>query len=159
MTTQADYTPEEWTALVRSPFVAGMAITLADPGGPIEIAKETAAALRTVTEPVADQPELLTAVKAEALAGIQRHENPLAEFKPRGADASQQVVEELRAVNAILAAKATPDEATAFRAWLTHAAQDAANAAKEGGFFGVGAVQVSEREQHMLDELAKVLTA
>ncbi len=159
MTTQADYTAEEWTALVRSPFVAAMAITIADPGGPIEIVKEAAAALRTVTEPVADQPELLTVVKAEIVARGQRRDNPVADFKPRGADAGQQVLEELRSVNSILAAKATPDEAAAFRAWLTHAAQEAANAAKEGGFLGIGAVQVSEREQHMLDELAKVLTA
>ena len=157
MTTQADYTPEEWTALVRSPFVAAMAITFADPGGPIEIVKETAAALRTVTEAVAGQPELLAAVKADALAQAQAHENPLADFKPRGADARQQVVEELRSVNAILSAKATADEAAAFRAWLVGAAQASANAAKEGGFLGIGAVQVSEREQQMLDELAAVL--
>ena len=157
MTTQTDYTAEEWTALVRSPLVAAVAITLADPGGPIEIVKESAAALRTVTEPVAEQPELVAAVKSEITAMAQRRESPLKEFKPRGADAPQQVLDELRAVNAILTAKATPDEAAAFRAWLTHAAQAAAEAAKEGGFMGVGAVRVSEGEQHMLDELAKVL--
>lgn len=159
MTTQTDYTAEEWTALVRSPLVAAVAITLADPGGPIEIVKESAAALRTVTEPVAEQPELVAAVKSEITAMAQRRESPLKDFKPRGADAPQQVLDELRAVNAILIAKATPDEAAAFRAWLTHAAQAAADAAKEGGFMGVGAVRVSEGEQHMLDELAKVLTA
>lgn len=159
MTTQTDYTAEEWTALVRSPLVAAVAITLADPGGPIEIVKESAAALRTVTEPVAEQPELVAAVKSEITAMAQRRESPLKEFKPRGADAPQQVLDELRAVNAILTAKATPDEAAAFRAWLTHAAQAAADAAKEGGFMGVGAVRVSEGEQHMLTELAKVLTA
>ena len=159
MTTQADYTPEEWTALVRSPMVAAVAITLADPGGPIEIVKESAAALRTVTEPLAEQPELVAAVKADLTAMAQRRENPLKEFKPRGADAPQQVLDELRAVNAVLTAKATPDEAVAFRAWLTHAAQVAAEAAKEGGFMGVGAVRVSEGEEHMLAELAKVLTA
>ena len=36
MTGKADFTEEEWTRLKRAPFVAGMAISLADPGGPIE---------------------------------------------------------------------------------------------------------------------------
>jgi hypothetical protein len=42
MTGKADFTDEEWTRLKRAPFVAGMAIPLSDPGGPIELAKETA---------------------------------------------------------------------------------------------------------------------
>ena len=49
MTGKADFTEEEWTRLKRAPFVAGMAISLSDPGGPIELAKETAAALKTVS--------------------------------------------------------------------------------------------------------------
>ena len=35
MTTKADFTEEEWARLGRAPLVAGMAITLADPGGPV----------------------------------------------------------------------------------------------------------------------------
>jgi len=34
---------------MRSPFVAGMTISLADPGGPIEAAKETMATLKVAT--------------------------------------------------------------------------------------------------------------
>ena len=49
MTTKSDFTEEEWARVVRAPFVAGLAISLADPGGPIEAVKETAATLRTVT--------------------------------------------------------------------------------------------------------------
>jgi hypothetical protein len=43
MTSKADYTEEEWVRLRRAPFVAGLAISIADPGGPIEMAKETIA--------------------------------------------------------------------------------------------------------------------
>jgi hypothetical protein len=53
--------------------------------------------------------------------------------------------------------KATPEEAEAFRAWLKTAAQEAANAAKEGGFMGWHAERVSEGEQRMLDKLDEVL--
>ena len=48
MTSKADFTDEEWTRLKRAPFVAGMAISLADPGGPIEALKETSATFKTV---------------------------------------------------------------------------------------------------------------
>ena len=48
MTSKADFTDEEWTCLKRAPFVAGMAISLADPGGPIEALKETSATLGLV---------------------------------------------------------------------------------------------------------------
>ena len=36
MTQRSDFTPEDWERLGRAPLVAGMAISLADPGGPIE---------------------------------------------------------------------------------------------------------------------------
>ena len=39
------------------------------------------------------------------------------------------------------------------------AAQKAALAAKEGGFFGIGAERVSEREQKMLDTLGEIFGA
>ena len=51
MTTKSDFTEEEWSRLVRAPFVAGMAISLADPGGPIEATKETMASLKAATSP------------------------------------------------------------------------------------------------------------
>ena len=60
-------------------------------------------------------------------------------------------------MSGIVAAKATTEEATAFRAWLLTAAQNAADAAKEGGFMGFGAVQVSEGEKAMLDQLRSSL--
>ncbi len=71
--------------------------------------------------------------------------------------AGQQVLDELGKVNDILRAKATPEEAAAFGSWLMAVAQQAADAAKEGGFMGFGAKQVSEGEQEMLGRLAKTL--
>ena len=51
MTSRQDFTDEEWTRIRRAPLVAGVAISLADPGGPIELAKETMATLRSATLP------------------------------------------------------------------------------------------------------------
>jgi len=161
MTSKADFTDEEWTRLKRAPFVAGMAISLADPGGPIELVKETAATVKSVRE-AADsggRGELVDALAKEAVADTGQRKNPLHDFKPKGALAGQEILEELGEVNRIASAKATQEEAGAYRDWLKSAAQDAANAAKEGGFMGFHAERVSEGEQRMLDKLAGVLAA
>jgi hypothetical protein len=158
MTTKADFTDEEWTRLKRAPFVAGMAISLADPGGPIELVKETAAAVKTVRDAAeSGAGGLVGELAQEVVAETRDRHNPLQDFKPRGALAGQEILEELTAVNRVVSEKATPEEADAYRAWLRKAADDAANAAKEGGFLGFHAQRVSEGEQRMLDKLAEVL--
>lgn len=159
MTGKADFTDEEWTRLKRAPFVAGMAISLSDPGGPIELAKETAATLRTVTGAAeqGDRGELVAAVATEVAAEARERKNPLSGFRPKGALAGQEILEELTAVNEIVSAKANAADAQAYRDWLNDAAREAADAAKEGGFFGFHAVRVSEGEQRMLDKLGQAL--
>jgi hypothetical protein len=157
MTTKASFTDEEWERVRRAPIVAGMAITIADPGGPIEISKEGMATLRAATVPPSQQ-ELLAAVALDIQAMMQQKQNPAKNFKPTSAPtAGTEILNELRAVDGIVAAKATPEEAEAFRGWLLTTAQAAADAAKEGGFMGFGAVQVSEGEQAMLNQLRGAL--
>jgi hypothetical protein len=158
MTSKADFTEEEWTRLKRAPFVAGLAISLADPGGPIEAFKETSATLKTVrTAESGDRGELTGALAREVVEEAQHRQNPLGGFKPKGATAGVQILDELREVNRIVSDKATPDDAAAMREWLLEAALEAANAAKEGGFMGFHAVRVSEGEQRMLDSLNEAL--
>jgi hypothetical protein len=158
MTGKADFTDEEWARLKRAPFIAGMAISLSDPGGPIELVKETAATLKTVTEAHAGRGELVAAAAAEVAEEARSRKNPLGDFKAKGTLAGQEILEELSAVNGIVSAKASPEDAEAYRAWLNDAAREAANAAKEGGFLGFHAVRVSEGEQRMLDKLAEALS-
>jgi hypothetical protein len=153
MTSKQDFTDEEWTRIRRAPLVAGVAVSLADPGGPIELAKETMASLRSATLPPS-QEELLASVALDVQALTQHKQNLLGDFKPKN---GQQVLDELRGVNELVTAKATPEEAEAFRRWLVAAAQAAADAAKEGGFMGFGGEQVSAGEQRMLDQVRGAL--
>jgi len=157
VTTKDDFTEEEWVRVRRAPFVAGMAISLADPGGPIELAKETMATVKSATSPPSRE-QLLTEVALDIQAMTQRRQNPIGDYKPsKGMQAGIQILDELRAVKEVVAAKATPEEATAFSEWLVVTAQAAADAAKEGGFIGFGAKQVSQGEQAMLDQLRSAL--
>jgi hypothetical protein len=162
MTSKADFTDQEWPRLKRAPFVAGMAISLADPGGPIEALKETSATLKTVLAAAerGDHGDLVGELAREVTDDARHHHNPLGGFKPtKAATAGVEILEELRDVNRIASEKASPEDAAAFRAWLIDASQAAANAAKEGGFMGFHAERVSEGEQRMLDNLAEALSA
>lgn len=158
MTTKSDFPEDEWTRIVRAPFVAGLAISLADPGGPIETLKESMATIRSATNPPSRE-QLLAEVALELQAQTQEHHNPLKGYKPDGGTPpGEQVLAELRDVQGLVAARATPEEATAFGRWLLATAEAAATAAKDGGFLGFGAKQVSEGEQEMLDRLRDAVT-
>ena len=110
MTSKADFADEEWARLKRAPFVAGMAISLADPGGPIEAVKETSATLKTVRAAESgDRGELAAAPPREVVQDAGQLKNPLGGFKPnKGANAGVEILEELREVNRTVADKATP---------------------------------------------------
>ena len=159
MTTQADFTDEEWARLRRAPVVAGMAITLADPGGPIEALKESMATVKTVLDvaKTGGQGELVDALAKDVAEMAGQRKNPVGDFKPKGGAAGQEILAELGEANRLVSEKATPEEADAFREWLIRAAQGAADAAKEGGFMGFRAEQVSEGEQRMLERVREVL--
>jgi hypothetical protein len=159
VTTKGDFPEDEWTRVVRAPFVAGLAISLADPGGPIEAAKETMATIKTATNPPSRE-QLLTEVALDVQAMTQQRRNPLGDYKlTKGEQPGKQVLEELRSVMAVVAARATPEETAALGQWLLATAQAAAEAAKDGGFMGFGAKQVSDGEQSMLDQVRDVVSA
>jgi hypothetical protein len=159
MTTKSDFTEEEWIRVRRAPFVAGMAISLADPGGPIELAKESTASLKSATNPPTRE-QLLAEIALDVQAMTQQRQNPLTDFKPTSASlAGQQILDELRAVIAIVSSKAGAEEIAAFKEWLLTTAQAAADAAKEGGFMGFHATQVSQGEKAMLDQVRTAIDA
>ena len=103
--------------LERAPLVASMAISLADPGGPIEAIKESSAAIRTVLEAAqgGGYGELVQAVAQDVAGKARQRHNPMAGFRPTGAEARDEILDELRAVNALLVDKTTPEETAQFR--------------------------------------------
>jgi hypothetical protein len=159
VTTKTDFTEDEWVQVRRAPLVAGMAISLADPGGPIEMAKESMATVKSATNPPSRE-QLLAEIALEIQSMTQQRQNPLKDYRmSKGGQPGQGILDELRAVKEIVATKATPEETTAFSRWLLATAQAAADAAKEGGFMGFRATQVSQGEKDMLDQVRSALDA
>ena len=56
-------------------------------------------------------------------------------------------------------AKAAPAEVDAYKKFVMTVAQAAAGAHKEGRFLGIGGEQISEAENHALDEISAALGA
>jgi hypothetical protein len=157
MATQADFTPEEWTKLYRAPLVAGMGVSLADIGGPIEMSKESMAAMQAALMPT-EAEGLVVDLSAGLKVVLDGKQNPMSDMKPEsGTDPRQMILDELAEANRIVTAKATPEEASGYRAWVVQSAKNAADAAKEGGFFGIGAVQVSEGEGAFLAKIEEAM--
>ena len=80
MTTKDDFSVEDWTRIVRAPFVAGLAISLADPGGPIEVAKESVAMIKAASAPTSRE-QLVAEVALDIQAEVQQKHNPLKGFR------------------------------------------------------------------------------
>jgi len=158
MTTKADFPEDDWVRVVRAPFVAGMAITLADPGGPIEAAKESMASIKSATNPPSRE-QLLSEIALDIQAQVQQHHNPIKGYRPTGSTpAGDQILQELTEVCGIVKQHATPEEAAAFGQWLVSTAEAAASAAKEGGFMGFRAELVSQRETEMIEKVRSAVS-
>src|SRR5262245_12168847 len=106
VTSKNDFPEAEWARIARAPFAAGLAISLADPGGPIEAAKESMATIKSATNPPSRE-QLLADVALDVQALTQQRQNPLKGFKlAKDAAPGQQVLDELRSVQALVAARA-----------------------------------------------------
>jgi hypothetical protein len=155
MSTKADYTREEWELLLKAPMMAAIAIVAASPSGPIGVLKEMFAVGKGyLAGAEGTSNALIAAVVADVQAG-SRPSMP-AERPKDPAAVKAQALGASRAVAALLGRKA-PGEAEGFKRWVLATAQKAAEAAKEGGFLGMGGVQVSDAEKAALAEVAGAL--
>ena len=164
MANKQNFTPQEWTEVLESPMVVGIAVSTADPSGIWGTLKEAFASGSALSASKLDpgSSELVKAVVAdfqtsEGMSGVQNAlRKRFAGAEP--ADCVQRSLDGLRRVSAILDAKA-PGDAAAFKDWLRGIGQKVAQAAVEGSFLGFGGVRISESEKATLADIAKALDA
>ena len=173
MTTQADFTPEEWQTILTSPTVVGTTVMLAATSGPIGTVKEMIAVGKAVAEVIekGSSNSLVQALAQDAKARIEAQKakqpdqevklDPEVEQKIKGAKSAEAaravLMQEVSEVAALVTSKASADEAQGFKQWLMDIAVQVAQAAKEGGFLGFGGTLVSDTEKAALNELSGVL--
>lgn len=160
MAKKADFTSEEWQLILSMPQVASLYLALASPSNPLGLAQELIASTRGIVETLKTSSgnELMDAVSADIREKVEKRErlepplktsNDLNEMKAQCLQAFRDV--------AVLLSQKAPADAQAYKQWVYQAAQNSANAAKEGGFFGIGGEPVSEAETAALKEIATVL--
>jgi len=162
MADKTSFTKDEWTLLLKSPMIAGMAITAAEPSGLWGLLKESFAGGAALSKVAADPGanSLVKAVVADFSTSEGRsaaRDGLKAEFagcKP--AEMKIKSVDSLRRVAALLTTKA-PSDAAAFKGWLRQISQSTAEASSEGGSLFGGGVQVSDAEKATLGEISTAL--
>jgi hypothetical protein len=162
MADKSNFTPDEWQLLLESLLMSGIAVSAADPSGLWGLLKESLAGSSALaaakTDPMTKP--LIKAVVADFVTSQGRAvardgmKEKLSGLKPP--EIKAKCIETLGQVGAVLDAKA-PDDAAAFKAWLRQISQHVAEAASEGGWFGLGGTQVSEAEKATLDEISGAL--
>ena len=160
MAKKVDFTSEEWQLILSMPQVASLYLALASPSNPLGLAQEMSASTKGIVEALKSSSgnELIDAVAADIREKAEKRERMEPPLKP-GNDLNEMKAQCLRAcreVAALLSQKA-PAEAQVYKQWVYQAAQNSANAAKEGGVFGIGGERVSEAETAALKEIAIAL--
>ena len=158
MSAPEPFDAEQWELVRLAPWTVAIGVTEADPGGLFHHQRELAALVREVHHAADDdlRPWLIARV-AEDLAGAEYesdHQTPVEEAGK--GDIHDGVIVRCRQLRTLLDSVA-PDQADPFCAWLVELAQAVAEAAKEGGIFGLGGARVSQREAWMLEEIAAAL--
>jgi len=150
MTAKSDFNAEEWSTIAEAPLLVSMQVAAADRGGTLREGIATARAYRTAREHTGES-ELLDAIVATP-PGLD-----FSRLQEEGGKVGAVAQHSLREATALVDAKATPEEADAYRDFVLTVAEAAAAAHKEGGFLGIGRTPVSDAERAALDEIRATL--
>lgn len=154
MATQADFSPEDWDKVFSAPFVAGMFISFSDVSNPVGLMQESAAVVSGIVEMA--QTSTNSIVQAIA-AGLHDKEKPTMPERQADMAATQaSMLSTLQAAVSAVEAK-DPDAVADYKQFILNAATKAAEAAKEGGFMGIGGTPISDKEKAALAQLATAL--
>ena len=160
MAKKVDFTAEEWQLILSMPQVASLYLALASPSNPLGLAQEMIASTKGIVETIKTSSgnELMDAVSADIREKVEKRERLEPPFKTSNDlnDMKAQCLQACREVAVLLSQKA-PADAQVYKQWVYQAAQNTANAAKEGGVFGIGGEPVSEAETAALKEIAIAL--
>ncbi len=163
MTKKSDFSQEEWTLLLDVPPAIGTAIMHAGRSGlgSMKEAMALASGILGAREGY-DGNELIDSLVNARLKDGEKSEietlnSPYVGQEPD--EILKDAVDKCREVVALLREKATAQETDDFIHWSVSVAERVANAAKEGGFLGIGGERVSEEEARAIAAVRKALEA
>src|SRR5271165_7036451 len=125
MTTEADFTEQEWKQVLEGPTSAGMIVITAQRGGTF---RETVSMAKAYAEARQQhgQSELLDGIVAAKPAIDHTHSHSPEELK-------EHYLSNVRDAVALLDGKATPEELDQYKSFIVHLAEKVAGAHRESG--------------------------
>lgn len=148
MTSQFDFTNNEWNDVAVLPVLVGYAVARAGQSGRVGSFLEIRALVATIATPA---PENAARGLIEAASTIDVKDR-VDDFEQHDADLLADVaVSACERIARVLDEKAEATEADGYKQWVLDVAQDVANAAREDG------VRVSSPEQALLDRTRTAL--
>jgi hypothetical protein len=161
MTLIGEFDPADQVLLMQALEAAAVLISTASLGRKEETASEGLAMANHVLESAQDQiayPLLMSIIQALDDRAASGGAFPDYGKVVREPDARDRAMGVVQSALVVVDAGATPDEASAYRAWLLGIATAVARAGKEDqGFLGRGGVMVNAAERAALAELAGLL--
>lgn len=174
MSMKDQFTKEEWMKVVTAPGMAGALVFAASPSGPIGMMQEmqaTSAGAREFLQQYASSSPLLQSMLDEASRQLtddekkallaEAQEKAKAQMEAMKGDSPEQqtskILGQLQEAIALVKAKGSAADVENYKQLLMSVAQRTAEAAKEGGFLGIGGVAVSDQEKAMLDKIRQAI--
>jgi hypothetical protein len=148
MTTQSDFTEEEWKAVLQGPTSAGLLVIASDPGGSVRESFSMAKAYGEARQEHGDSELLDTIVSEKPEVDKARPRSP--------EEMTEHGLQHLRDAVALLEQKATPDEVEEYKRFIVSLAERVAEARKEG-FLGLSGERVSSDERAAVEQVAEAL--
>ena len=159
MSSKSDYTSEEWAEVVAGPYFAALYIVVADPN--FAYFKEIAAMTKAVMDSASKMANDLIKAVAVDLTSKGTQEEIRQQFESlkghKDPDALKGTIVEKITGAADLVTTNSADDGQEYRKWILYLAEATAEGSREGGFLGIGAVRVSDKEKQGLDDLAGAL--
>ncbi|MDL1898398.1 hypothetical protein FBQ82_19300 [Anaerolineae bacterium CFX7] len=164
MSTMADYTQDEIEKLMVAPMLVSMYVMGASVSGPIGLVKEMMAGVETAVKigKASEPGSLFNGLFSEE--NMKAQQDKMQQGTKESTQGAQNMDEakakmraDLQAAVGIVAAKGSPEELAAYKQMMLQAAENVANAAKEGGFMGIGGVVVNDAEKQAITEISAAL--
>lgn len=160
MTLKDNFTADEWFKIMTGPGRAGAAVVAASPSGVTGLIAEAQAIAAAVRENVSKRGRtpLMEAMAADLLGKPPKPEDlPQQEKVKNMQEAKAQSIDGVRQAVWLVNAKASPEDAQAYKDMLMEVVEKTAQAAKEGGFLGLGGEQINDAERAAMAELQDVI--
>ncbi len=151
------FTPEEWQELRDTLLLPAAAVMAGDLSGISGLAQE-GKALYTELSRVAADPDGNPLAQALVVEILNQENSTTEDGAPMQAEKDLETLyQRLTVLLDLVNSRVTPEVASGFRDWLYQIAVSTAEAAREGGFLGIGSTLVSDDEGLVLSRLAEIL--